>query len=238
MSFIAGYLLGLEESAAAPVIKSLTVTENKTYTAEAGVDGYSPITVKVKPNVGGKTITANGTYSASNEGLDGFDVVTVNVPPVPDPECYKKGVEDALGIVNDPTASVDVPAFGGGISLVNAFNGGSITCNGGDYNGYRIKFTISTYKTDTQYRYGYDVGCYNSNGERIAGSGWDNACYEGFVPSISWGQTEIRTGADGVKYVYIKGTHTLPSGDVFETWFNMCPVGFISGSGYSYQKEE
>lgn len=32
------------------------------------------------PNLGSKTITANGTYSASSDGLDGYDEVTANVP--------------------------------------------------------------------------------------------------------------------------------------------------------------
>lgn len=32
------------------------------------------------PNLGTKTITANGTYSASSDGLDGYDEVTANVP--------------------------------------------------------------------------------------------------------------------------------------------------------------
>lgn len=49
MSFIAGYLLGLGDSSSAPVIESLTVTANGTYTAPEGVDGYSPVNVNV-PN--------------------------------------------------------------------------------------------------------------------------------------------------------------------------------------------
>lgn len=35
-----------------PVIKALTVTENGTYTAPDGVDGYSPVTVNVEESVG------------------------------------------------------------------------------------------------------------------------------------------------------------------------------------------
>lgn len=48
MSFIAGYLLGLEDgNAKEPVIRSLSVTENGTYTVPEGVDGYNPITVNI-----------------------------------------------------------------------------------------------------------------------------------------------------------------------------------------------
>ena len=45
MSFIAGYLLGLEDGNA--VIRSLSVTANGTYTVPEGVDGYSPVNVSV-----------------------------------------------------------------------------------------------------------------------------------------------------------------------------------------------
>lgn len=44
--FIAGYLLH-NKSPAVPVIESLTVTANGTYTAPDGTDGYSPVNVKV-----------------------------------------------------------------------------------------------------------------------------------------------------------------------------------------------
>ena len=40
-------------SAAAPVVQPLEVTENGTYTAPAGVDGYSPVTVNVAGGGGG-----------------------------------------------------------------------------------------------------------------------------------------------------------------------------------------
>lgn len=222
MSFIAGYLLGLEESAAAPVIKSLTVTENKTYTAEAGVDGYSPITVKVKPNVGGKVIDANGTYSASDEGLDGFDVVTVNVPPVPDPECYKKGVEDALGIVNDPTAVVDVPTFEGAEALAWSFGKGTVTSSGGEYAGWRIIYTCNGVNSA-------NVTCKDSNGRDVCGY----TVHDGMSTGMAFSGSKIENG-----FVYTKLSVYQNGVKSYDTWMKTCPVGFRSGSGYSYQKEE
>lgn len=58
----AGYEAGVK-SAPKPVVQSLNVTANGTYTAPNGVDGYSPITVSV-PDV-------NGSY---DEGYsDGFE---------------------------------------------------------------------------------------------------------------------------------------------------------------------
>ena len=107
MSFIAGYLLGLEDGGGAN-IQPLSVTENKEYNAaNYGCDGFNPVDVNVpdrydegykdgskdgydegyadgeaavKAKIQSKTITANGTYTAAADGLDGFDPVIVNVP--------------------------------------------------------------------------------------------------------------------------------------------------------------
>ena len=64
-----------------PVIDSLTITENGTYTAPDGVDGYSPVTVNVpipdgyiQPS-GTKTITENGSYDVAEKAS-----VLVDVP--------------------------------------------------------------------------------------------------------------------------------------------------------------
>lgn len=65
---------------AAPVIAPLDVTENGTYTAQNGVDGYSPVVVNVpvpdgyiKPS-GEKEITENGTHDVA-----AYASVNVNV---------------------------------------------------------------------------------------------------------------------------------------------------------------
>ena len=64
------------------VIEGLTITSNGTYTAGAGVDGYSPVEVDVPaPEFVTETlsVSANGTYTPS-EGIDGYSQVNVNVP--------------------------------------------------------------------------------------------------------------------------------------------------------------
>ena len=64
-----------------PTIESLSVTENGTYTAPTGVDGYSPITVNVPGSsavVQPLNATQNGTYNPPS-GVDGYAPVTVNV---------------------------------------------------------------------------------------------------------------------------------------------------------------
>lgn len=51
-----------------PVINSLSVTANGTYTAPSGVDGYSPVTVNVPQGItptGNINITENGTYDVT-----------------------------------------------------------------------------------------------------------------------------------------------------------------------------
>lgn len=63
-------------------IEPKNITENGTYTAPEGVDGYNPITVNVPstpPVVEELNATENGTYTP-DEGVDGFNPVTVNVP--------------------------------------------------------------------------------------------------------------------------------------------------------------
>ena len=67
-----------------PVINPKTITENGTYTAPEGVDGYNPVTVNVSASsstIEPKTITENGTYNAP-VGIDGFNPVTVQVAPL------------------------------------------------------------------------------------------------------------------------------------------------------------
>lgn len=73
---------------AEPVIKTLTISENGTYTAPSGVDGYSPITVEVpvpdgyvKPS-GTKAITENGSFDVSKYATAKVEVEAEDVPVV------------------------------------------------------------------------------------------------------------------------------------------------------------
>ena len=69
------------ERSAKAVIQPLEISENGTYTAPAGVDGYNPVVVDVPApeiKLQDKTITENGEYTA-DAGFDGLGKVTVEV---------------------------------------------------------------------------------------------------------------------------------------------------------------
>ena len=92
------------------VIEPLTVTENGTYTAPNGVDGYSPVSVEVTPDLEELTVTENGEYTPSKYG---YSKVTVNVAATATDERFKQLVERTITDISDDTVtSVGDYAFG------------------------------------------------------------------------------------------------------------------------------
>ena len=80
-------------------IEQLNATENGTYSEQG--KAYSPVIVEVpEPTLITKSITANGTYTASDDNADGYSSVTVAV------DGYKK-----KSIANTPT---DIASFDDG----------------------------------------------------------------------------------------------------------------------------
>lgn len=81
---IQNYLEGaIKTKGKVPVIESKSITENGTYTAHEGVDGYNPITVNVptpEPVIQEKVFSGNGTYNPP-EGVDGYAPVIIDVKP-------------------------------------------------------------------------------------------------------------------------------------------------------------
>lgn len=62
------------------VLEPLNVTANGDYTPPTGTDGFDSVHVAVpSATLTTKSITANGTYNASQDGADGYSSVTVNV---------------------------------------------------------------------------------------------------------------------------------------------------------------
>lgn len=135
------------------VIMPLTVTKNGIYGTPAGTDGYSPVNVTVpdrydeghqdgytqgysdgytdgeeavKAKIQSKTITANGTYSAATDGLDGFDPVIVDVPDRYD-EGYADGYADGTAngeyIFPDDTEYANIVEIVGGDTVTDHTTG-------------------------------------------------------------------------------------------------------------------
>ena len=84
------------------VIEGLTITSNGTYTAGAGVDGYSPVEVDVPaPEFVTETlsVSVNNTYYPG-EGINGFSQVVVDVPQSVTGFTEKDLTEKTLNISN------------------------------------------------------------------------------------------------------------------------------------------
>lgn len=66
------------------VLEPLTVRANGSYTPGTGIDGFSGVTVAVPTEastLASKTVTANGDYDPSDDGVDGYSALTVDVHP-------------------------------------------------------------------------------------------------------------------------------------------------------------
>ena len=85
----------------APVVRSLSVTENGTYSAPYGVDGYNPVQVNVQSKVEPITITENGTYNPPS-GVDGYAPIVVNVESA-------GGGDESLKYIEAQYAEVSLP---------------------------------------------------------------------------------------------------------------------------------
>ena len=78
-----------------PVLETLVVESNDTYTPDEGVDGFNRVEVDVTPNLEPLYTTENGDFFPEN--VDGFDFVSVQVP-----------TNEFLDFRDDPQLQVDL----------------------------------------------------------------------------------------------------------------------------------
>lgn len=90
----------IETNVPEPVLDSIVITQNGTYTPPTGTDGYDEINVNVpqeQPNIQSltRTISSNGvtTLHASDANCDGFDPVTIRTE-VPEPVLISKTITE------------------------------------------------------------------------------------------------------------------------------------------------
>ena len=125
--------------------------------------------VRVKPTTTTKTVTANGTYTASTDGVDGYSSVTVNVP-IP------------------PTQIEEFP-------LGNIIEHYYIDANSGTLNYYADESATDFLEVDSDHYYAFsgewgthggawDPNCnarYNANKQYISGFSFSGITWMGFV---------------------------------------------------------
>ena len=113
-----------------PVLFSLSVIDNGTYTPESGVDGYNSVEVNVPKehhNVTSKSITANGVYNS--DGDEVWNSVDVSVPE-------RVPVLDSLNVTDNGTYTPEIGVDGYDRVTVNVLKehhnvvSKSITANG------------------------------------------------------------------------------------------------------------
>ena len=121
-----------------PVINSLTITENGTYTAPSGVDGYSPVTVNVSGGVSGTEVIIT---SAVTNALQLAKAIFPSYPEGFDPNAVYavgwKGINDSTPVNNQ---------IGGFIIVTN--NSGSAVATGLRYRGNWIAMSGFTIEFD------------------------------------------------------------------------------------------
>lgn len=201
------------------VITNVTVTMG-------GVDVTDQV---FKPGVGGKGITANGVYSASNDALSGYDRVVVNVPTGGDaPELQSK---TATYTPNASTQTETIIADTGydGLSSVGVTvnpipseyvipSGTKSITENGTYDVAAFASAIINVASSGGSGLEYDAGTFTLASDYGGGTGGYSIPHNlGEIPAviIVWtdyfdDETHTTTKNSNIGYVYLRGFSALP----------------------------
>ena len=191
MSFIAGYLLGLEEGGSPAVIQSLSVTQNGKYDAPAGVDGFNPVIVNVPDRYdegfqAGYTEGDNDGREAQKKICDEEKAILIEEIDRQDKEIEE--LKDKQGYTfPEGTSYEDIYQFVGDDTVTDKTLG----------------YYIQTTYTPSGDRERIITGVYNTNGEIVATLWGINA------PINKWKVINVNVLTDGnytVSYTWGNGT--------------------------------
>ena len=117
--FESGVCVGmlLKSGGSSAKLQTLNVGSNGIYYPDTGYDGFSNVTVAVRPRLTTLSVTENGTYTPPS-AYDGFDVVRVNCS-----DRYQEGYQDGVNsvIINSLTVTEN-----------GTYNAANYGCNGFD----------------------------------------------------------------------------------------------------------